>query len=251
MLALFLSAAQAAPLLVRAAVLIEADPEVAASSVARTDADLRELLQNSGRYQVLSPELTEGRLGHAPGDLIERCEERTACWVEAGRSLGVDQIVVARLEPDWIGPRVHILIVDVGAPALRGVTTHLPRTGGAPLDLADDLFFGQGSLALEVHPDPYVLELDGHVYGTVSGPWIAASVGAGKHVLRIEREGSLPFFQAVMVYPGSETVVVVELAEPPPPPHERIRWGPYAASALLVGGAAALWVARDAPGSAY
>ena len=231
--------------------MVSADEEVALSSVARTETDLRALLQDSGRYQVLSPELTEGRLGHPPADLVEQCGQRSSCWIETGRRLGVDQVVVARLEPDWVGPRVHLLIVDVGAPALRTVTTHLPRTGGAPLDLAEDLFFGHGSLVLEVSPSPYVLELDGTDYGLVSGPWTADPIAAGKHVLRIEREGRLPFFAAVMIYPGSETLVEVELSEPPPPPYERLRWGPWAASALVVGGVAALWVYRDAPGSAY
>ena len=251
MLALLLATAQAAPLLVRAAVIVSADEEVRPTSVARTDTDLRALLQDSLRYQVLSPELTEGRLGHVPQELVERCGERSACWTEAGRRLGVDQIVVAQLEPDWVGPKVRVLLVDVGASRLRTVTTHLPQSGGAPLELADDLFFGQGTLVVEVSPSPYVLELDGHDYGAVQGPWVADPAAAGKHVLRIEREGSLPFFQAVMVYPGFETVVEVELAEPPPPPPQRLRWGPWAASALVVGGVAALWVTRDAPGSAY
>jgi len=251
MFGLLLATAQAAPLLVRAAVVVSADEEVAASSVTRTDEELRALLHDSQRYQVLGPELTEGRLGHPPEDLIARCGERSACWAEAGRRLGVDQILVARLEPDWVGPRVHILLVDVGVPALRKVSTHLPKTGGAPLELADDLFFGPGSLVIEVEPSPFSLELDGVDYGAVSGTWTAEPMAAGKHVVLIEREGRLPFFAAVMVYPGSETVVDIALSEPPPPPHQRLRWGPWAASALVVGGVAALWLYRDAPGSAY
>ncbi|MCP4806875.1 MAG: PEGA domain-containing protein [Proteobacteria bacterium] len=242
----------ASPLLVRAAVVIEADEQLSSTTVARSRTDLVALLEGSGRYQVLSPELAEGRLGHDPAGLPARCLEDEVCWVEAGRSLGVDQLVVVSLFPDWVGPRATIRVVDVNAEEpIRQLETHLPRNGGAPVDHAQALFFGPGKLVLDVSPAPYELELDGHRYGKVAGEHVVDPLAAGKHVVRVGAEGHTPQFAAVMVYPDGETRVDILLTQPPPPPHVRVRWGPWAASSLVAGAAVVLLVTRNTPGTAF
>ena len=242
----------ASPLLVRAAVVFDAYDQMQPATVSRSQTDLVALLEGSGRYQVLSPELAEGRLGHAPGQLQALCGEDASCWVQAGRTLGVDQVVVVSLFPDWVGPRATLLVVDVNAEEpLRTMETHLPRNGGAPVDHAQDLFFGPGRLVLSVAPEPYRLELDGHSYGLVSGQHVVDPLAAGKHVVRVGADGHNEQFAAVMVYPDGETRVDIALNRPPPPPHERIRWGPWAAPSLVAGAAVALLVTRGTPGTAF
>lgn len=247
-----LSTVLASPLLVRAAVVIEADEQLSTPTVERSRTDLVALLEGSGRYQVLSPELAEGRLGHDPAQLPTLCQSDEACWVQAGRSLGVDQLVVVQLKPDWVGPKAALRVVDVNAQdPIRTLSTHLPRNGGAPVDQAQELFFGPGRLVLEVEPTTYRLELDGHSYGQVSGDHTVDPLAAGKHVVRITADGHTPQFAAVMVYPDGETRVKVVLTEPPPPPHVRVRWGPWAASSLIAGAAVVLLATRNTPGTAF
>ena len=251
MLFTLLASANASPLLVRAAVVVVADEQVEASISAKTATDMTALLEGSGRYQVISPELAEGRLGSDPGELLAMCGEEASCWTEAGRRMGVDQLVVLEVWPDWVGPRCRLLRVDVnGLDPLRGVDTHLPRGGGAPVEDLQDLFFEPGRLEISVSPEVYTLELDGVSYGQITGDWSLDTIRSGKHLLSLQAEGRHGMVSPVMVYADGTTQVQLELRELPPEPHKRLRWGPWAASALVGGAVAALVVWREVPGTA-
>lgn len=231
---------------VRAAVVVTGE-QVDDQVLMRTRADTTELLENSGRYQVLSPELAEGRLGYAPEELSCASAE---CWTEAAGLLGADQVVVLHLTADWVGPRTEVMVVDVASSQLREAPAmNLPRQGGAPIESLELLLLGDGRLTLSWPIPEAVLILDGERHEGLGGGF-SESLPAGKHLLRVEAEGYAPLFAAVLVVPGQDQHLALD-QHPTVAAYTRRNWGPWAALAVVGGGAAALAATASVPGVAW
>jgi len=230
---------------VRAAVVITG-AEVDEGVLATTRNDTERVLEASGRYQILDRVYVEGRLGFDPDTLA--CDEPT-CWADAGAAVGADQLVVLHLRADWVGPRSDVMVVDVASQNVRvAPSMHLPTAGGAPIESLEHLLLGDGDLKMSWNVDGATLVLNGQPLPAVGGH--STTLPAGKHLVRLQAEGYAPVFAAVLIVPGEDTHVVLQL-NPIVEPYMRRNWGPWAAAALVGAGGAALAATASVPGVAW
>ena len=83
-----------------------ADPRDGAAGVEAADVVAR-LLTGSGAYDVVDPDVLQGRIGESPEGLYTRCGGNAACWRTAARAAGVEQLVlVERVDAKTLGIRV-------------------------------------------------------------------------------------------------------------------------------------------------
>lgn len=253
---LLVTLAHAEVLPVRTALIVQGRDTVTADVVARTERELRLLLEDSGRYHVLSAELAEGRLGHPLQDLTATCGAPLslpiddACWSRAGLDLGVDQLVVLQIEPDWGMPRAELLVVDIAAQLPpRRFQGRLPGGGGAPLKIVEPVFFASGALDLEL-PDGAQVEVDGQRIPVRDGHVRVDPLAAGKHQVRVWLPGAeRAQLAAVVVVPERTTSLVIEA--PATLQSQRVNWGPAALAGLAVVSIAAIVVTAGVPAQGY
>ena len=74
---------------VRAALLVQAQDELPLAVVARTERDLRELLEGSGRYLFVDEIALQARTGEEGPALLARCGEDEVCWAQLTHELAV------------------------------------------------------------------------------------------------------------------------------------------------------------------
>lgn len=237
----------------RAAVLVRAEADLPRAVVRRSETDLVDLLAASGRYQLMETALVEARLGLPPDRLFERCMDDDACWQQQAAQLGLDQLVVVRLRPGLDRPVAHVLLVDLeaGRPLdPRRYRCPLPRDGGAPLDEAEQMFFGDGALVVRVQPLPATLTVDEDVVGPVQAAWRGDPIPAGKHVIRVEAEGHQPRLLTVMVRPGRTSEVEASLPPLVKAGAEASRWAAWATAGVAVTGLVVVFATQSAPADA-
>ena len=232
--------------MVRAVVVVTSE-QVDEGILRTTRADTTELLENSGRYQVLSPELVEGRLGYPPEEMD--CLT-LGCWTQTGATLGADQLIVLHLRADWTGPRTDVMVVDISSVSLRKAPPmNLPRQGGAPIESLELLLLGEGELTVSWPVERSVLVLNGQRYEDQGGGF-STTAPAGKHLVRVEAEGYAPVFAAVLVVPRAESLLVLN-QNPVVEVYTRRNWAPWAALALVSGGLTALVATSSVPAVAW
>ena len=232
---------------VRAALLVQAQDELPVAVVARTERDLRELLEGSGRYLFVDEIALQARSGLDGSGLLARCGEDEVCWAQLTQELAVDQLLVLKLSGDVTDPRAELSVRDAAWPeAPRRYLCALPRGGGAPLEILDDAFFAAGALRVQA-PLGVRMSLDGESLGEVGGLLELPIVEGGKHTLGMEDAAGRSHLLVVQVVPGRETVVDFV---PPPPPIVRRRWGRWATTGLVVASVAIFVAGQQAPGRA-
>lgn len=248
MLILLSSLSLAAPQVkVRAALLIQAGPELPAAVAARTEGDLRELLERSGRYLMVDEVALVARTGLEPEGMLTMCGTQQACWAGLTGDLAVDQLLVLRLSGDALSPQGDLTVFDAAWPEQpRRYLGALPRGGGAPVELLEDAFFADGALRVQA-PIGVRMSLDGESLGEVGGLLELPIVEGGKHTLGMEDAEGRSHLLVVQVVPGRETAVDFV---PPPPPVVRRRWGPWASAGLVAASVAVFVVGAQAPGRA-
>jgi hypothetical protein len=232
---------------VRAALLVRAKDGLPGAVVARTEGDLRELLEGSGRYLFVDEIALQARTGSESAELLTRCGQDEACWAQLTQELAVDQLLVLELSGDAMAPRAELSVRDAAWPeAPRRYLSTLPRGGGAPLEILDDAFFADGALRVQA-PVGVRMSLDGESLGEVGGLLELPLVEGGKHTLGMEDQTGRSHLLVVQVVPGRETVVD---CVPPPPLLVRKRWGPWASTGLVVASLAVILVGQQGPGRA-
>lgn len=232
---------------VRAALLVQAQDELPLAVVARTERDLRELLEGSGRYLFVDEIALQARTGEEGPALLARCGEDEVCWAQLTHELAVDQLLVLELSGDSAAPRAELSVRDAAWPGEpRRYLSALPRGGGAPLEILEDAFFADGSLRVQA-PVGVRMSLDGESLGEVGGLLELPIVEGGKHTLGMEDQTGRSHLLVVQVVPGRETVVDFV---PPPPPMVRRRWGRWASGGLVLASVTVFVVGQQAPGRA-
>lgn len=233
------SVSAAAPLTVHVAVLSDpADGEDGAASAAA----VASLLRSSGAYDTVAPPLFEGRVGTPPGALFTRCWNDVGCWRDAGRTAGVEQLVlVEHVDAHTLGLRV----VDVvGDGPIRKATATAAHGRPEP-DLVDEVFFGPGSLTVRGLPAAAEVILDGQTRWVPDGALHLDAVAAGKHTLDVSAPGHAPWFASVLVFPDQRTEIESGLSPLDRPPLRTGRWTTWWTGAVLTLGAAGVIVAQQ------
>lgn len=232
---------------VRAALLVQADPGLPSAVVARSEGDLRELMERSGRYLLVDEVALAARSGLTPAEMLSLCGEQEACWVGLTQDLAVDQLLVLQLSGDAEQPQAELTVRDAAWPDQpRRYLSALPRGGGAPVELLEDAFFADGALRVQA-PVGVRMSLDGESLGEVGGLLELPIVEGGKHTLGLEDAQGRSHLLVVQVVPGRETAVDFV---PPPPPLLRRRWGRWASAGLVAASVAVFVVGTQAPGRA-
>jgi hypothetical protein len=232
---------------VRAALLVHAQDGLSSAVVARTEGDLRELLEGSGRYLFVDEIALQARTGSESAELLTRCGEDEVCWAQVTQDLAVDQLLVLELSGDPMEPRAELSVRDAAWPdAPRRYLCALPRGGGAPLEILEDAFFADGALRVQA-PVGVRMSLDGESLGEVGGLLELPVVEGGKHTLGMEDQTGRSHLLVVQVVPGRETVVNFV---PPPPQVVRRRWGRWATTGLVAASVAVFIVGQQVPGRA-
>lgn len=224
---------------VRAALVVVGTDAMQPAVLERTEQDLVEVLERSGRYEV-----ADGSAGESAEALVARCAEDDACWQRAALDRGLDLLVVAQLAPE--GQRLGALfrLVPAEGPPVR-LSAELPRGGGAPLELVDRSLLGPATL--RVYDPEMGLTVDGR---PVEPSDATITLPAGKHLLTLEAPGFESHALTVVLLPGPARVVsgqLTPLAVEEPP---RLRWSYAVAAGVLAGGTALAVVSATQPGFA-
>lgn len=224
---------------VRAALVVVGTDALQPAVMERTEQDLVEVLERSGRYEV-----AEAAAGESAEALVARCAEDDACWQRAALERGLDLLVVAQLAPE--GQRLGALfrLVPAEGPPVR-LSAELPRGGGAPLELVDRSLLGPATLRVY---DPEIgLTVDGR---SVEPSTAELTLPAGKHLLTLEAPGFESRSLTVVLLPGPAHVVSGQLTPLAVEEPSRLRWSYAVAAGVLAGGTALAVVSATQPGFA-
>lgn len=228
-----------AGLRVRVGLVIVGAESLAPAVASRTEADLVEVLERSGRYEVAAAPAGEGA-----DALVRRCAEDDACWRQELASRGLDLLVVAQIAPEGQRLTGIFQLVPAEGPPVR-VSAELPRGGGAPLELVDRSLLGPATL--RVYDPEFGLTVNG-VAVNVGDPNL--SFPAGKQLIRLEAPGFEPRSQTVLLLPGPPQVLSGQLEPLPVEAPSRLRWSYVAAAGVLAGGTTLAIVGAAQPGLA-
>ncbi len=231
----------------RAALVVHAQEDLSLAVVARTEKDLRGLLESSGGYLFVDEIALQARTGSDSAELLTRCGDDETCWAQLTHELAVDQLLVLELSGDSMNLWAELSVRDAAWPtAPRRYLCALPRGGGAPVEVLEDAFFAHGALRVQA-PVGVRMSLDGESLGEVGGLLELPLVEGGKHTLGMEDHTGRSHLLVVQVVPGRETVVDFV---PPPPPVVRRTWGRWATTGLVVASVAVLVAGHRGPAHA-
>jgi hypothetical protein len=225
-----------------------ADPRDGSAGVEAADVVGR-LLAGSGAYDVVDPDVLQGRIGESPEGLYARCGGNADCWRTAARAAGVEQLVlVERVDAKTLGIRVLDATTEAD---FRKASAPMGLGAGPDPEVLDRLFFRSGGIVLVGAPEGARVLLDGWYAVPAADRVELAPIAAGKHTLEISGEGFRTRFLTALVVPGQTAELDAELAPAvAAAPGRWSRWTTWVGAGVLAGAAVTLVVAADAPGLA-
>ena len=226
------------PLHVATAVSEEAglDPSISQ----KTNTGVQTFVNQSRSYALLSDEQARRRLGSSTAQLVEQCGSDHRCWQQARQRLGVDLLLHLAVSSNQRGEHATLhLYTDEGKSVTEPHT--LPRGGGAPLELLEELLLAPGTVNIALENGSTHLQINGEARLLSPNRTVqVSSVPPGNHKLIVEGLGLPQRLEVVRVLPG-QTIEIPLNSYPTTGNEGHYRWwGAWASGALLLGGGIAI-----------
>ena len=226
------------PLHVATAVSEEAG--LALSISQKTSTGVHTFLNQSRSYALLSEEQARLRLGSSTAQLVAQCDSDHRCWQQARQRLGVDLLLHLAVSSNLRGEQATLhLYTDEG----NSITEphSLPRGGGAPLELLEELLLAPGAVNVAVENGSTHLQINGEARLLSPSRTVKiSSVPPGNHKVIVEGLGLPQRLEIVRVLPG-QTIEIPLNSDPIIGNDRHYRWwGAWASGALLLGGGIAI-----------
>jgi hypothetical protein len=241
------------PQALRAVVLVEDDATLPASVAEKTLAGVEDFLQKSPSYSLLKSGQAAERLGHSTGALQAQCDRDRRCWTTAVDRLGVDLLIHLAIGFSGSREQVWIRIFSASGPLHnQAAESLLPRGGGAPLSLLEQLLHQSANLRIALESGTTHLQVNGAPRLLRPAKHIRlGKMPPGKHEIVLEGLGLPARIEVIAILPGKNVEMPLQHANIASAQVAQQWWGAWAGGGLFAGGMLAIWAGRSHAAQAW